>query len=468
MHLTSRQSKILKWVGYPLLAIVTFVFTLAYTFPYDRLKDKIIEGLNEKYDVSIMSVEPTLVPGTFVIETMVLRTRPKTPGEKPVIILIDEIEVDIGVMSAVLWSMDMAKIGIEVEAKVAGGSLDLSVEHDKGDNTLVLAAHTKMLPIASMPGVRDAVGLPMTGGLSADLNVTLPGGKWNKADGHVKFSCIGCTVGDGVAKMKMKPPPGAANSRRSQSRALFASDGLTVPRLNLGAVLGEIDIKKGSGEIKTFSARSKDGFLSMEGEIEFKDSFKETLFPGCMTFGFSDELKERSPKFMGIEAGLPPKAKQADGSYSIPTKGKLVELRFDVRRQCGSKSSGNDAVSRKRSRPEITTAAADKAAEIRKMPALGLIEEANAKKDDAGPEEKDESTESGPKLGRGFQDIKDRADVLNAKDEEAAGRDDDEAAEDEGEAEEDEDEGDSEDNEENGEEEVVDGPEDGDDGPAIE
>lgn len=443
MRLTSSQRKALKWVGYPLLALLTFVFTLAYTFPYDRLKDKIVEGLSDKYDVKIVSVEPTLVPGTFVINTMVLTTRPKTADEKPVTILIEEIEVNVGVISAVLWSVDIASIGVDIEAKIAGGALGLEIEHEKGSNTISLAAHTKMLPIGSLPGVAEAVGLPMTGGLTADIDITLPKGKWSKADGSVKFSCVGCTVGDGVAKMKMKPPPGGANNRRAKRRSLFAGDGLTVPRLNLGAVLGEIDIKKGEGEIKTFSAKSQDGFLSMTGDINFKDPFKETLFPGCMTFGFSEDLKNREPKFMGIEAGLPPKAKQADGSYSIPTKGKLVELRFDVRRQCGEKS-GSANVASKRSRPKITTPKKDeKKVEPRKMPDLSKDEKANNES-----KSKDDSTESGPKLGGGFKDIKERAEILNAKEKnETLARDEDEADEDEGEAE-DEDEGEAKDDDE--------------------
>ncbi len=429
LNLTTRQTKILKWVGYPLLAILTFVFTLAYTFPYDRLQDKIIAGLSQKYDVSIISIEPSFMPGTFVINTMVLRTRPKTADEKPVIVLIDEIEVDVGVISAVFWSIDMAKIGVEIEAKIAGGSLELELEHDKGNNTVMLAAHTDMLPIGSMPGVREAVGLPMTGGLSADMRITLPKGKWSKADGSIKLSCVGCTVGDGVAKMKMKPRPGRA-SARTRRRSIFAGEGLTVPRINLGAMLAEISIKKGKGKIETFAAKSKDGFLDMTGEILFKDPFKETLFPGCMSFGFSEDLKEREPKFMAIEAGLPPKAKQEDGSYAIPTKGKLAQLRFDVRRQCGQSGGGDKKSSGKRSRPRITTSGTTGDKE---KPSLTKVipdaVKAVSKDIDAGEKKSDEkkpdenSTESGPTLGKGLRGIKDR-NTIGAKELIARDRDD--------------------------------------------
>lgn len=350
MHLTSKQKRILAWVGYPLLVLVVFTFTLAYTFPYDRLKDKIVVGLQEKYDVSIASIEPTLVPGTIVIKTIVLRTRPKTPDEKPVAILIDELEVNVGLISAAFWYMDLATVGVEVNAVIEGGTLALEVEHEKGSKTLSVVASTKMLPLESLPGVTEAVGLPMTGGLNADVSLTLPKGKWAKASGKVKLSCVDCTVGDGVTKMKMKPNPKRRRSRRFEA---FSKEGVTVPKLNLGAMLAEIKIKKGKGKIVTLAAKSADGFLNIEGEIDFKDPFKETLFPACMKFGFSDELKQREPKFMGIESGLPPKAKQEDGSYAIPTKGKLVALQLNVRKQCGGAKATNEPA--KRDRPTITT-----------------------------------------------------------------------------------------------------------------
>jgi type II secretion system protein N len=391
VHISARDKKIAKWVGYPLLALFTFIFTLAYTFPYDRLKDKIVEALNDKYDVSIASIEPTLIPGTFTINMMTLRTRPKTPEEKPITVVIKEVEINVGITSAILWSMDLAKVGVEVEAQMGTGSLEMAIEHDKGDNTLFVEATVNMLPIGSMPGVAEAVGLPMTGSLNADLTMSLPKGKWDEADGEIVFSCVGCTVGDGVAKMSLKPRPGAPQRRR---KALFQGEGLTVPKLQLGAVKGEIEVKDGKGTIKTMSAKSKDGFLTIEGDLVFKDPFKDSLFPGCMTFGFSEELKSREPKFMGIEAGLPPQAKQTDGSYSLPTKGKLVELRFDVRKQCGANSVSKPRDTAPRSRPRITTTDKDKdvdKVEPRKMPEIDTAAMAD-KKIDAGV------IESGPKL----------------------------------------------------------------------
>jgi hypothetical protein len=138
-------------------------------------------------------------------------------------------------------------------------------------------------------------------------------------------------VGDGVAKLKMRPPEG----RRPTRASAFAAEGMTVPRLTLGNAGAEIAISKGIGSIKRFDATSKDGWLKLEGRIEFKDPFALSTLPGCMTFRLSDELRQREPNFSNIEFMLPPRAKQQDGSFAIPTKGKLTALGWDVRSQCG-------------------------------------------------------------------------------------------------------------------------------------
>ncbi|MBA3463494.1 MAG: hypothetical protein H0T46_26295, partial [Deltaproteobacteria bacterium] len=51
-QLGRRTRLVLRYVGFFLLAVVTFVFALQLTFPYDRVKDKIVEALSTKYDVT--------------------------------------------------------------------------------------------------------------------------------------------------------------------------------------------------------------------------------------------------------------------------------------------------------------------------------------------------------------------------------------------------------------------------------
>jgi type II secretion system protein N len=331
IQLGARDKRIVKWVGYPLLALLVFLFVLGWTFPYERLQARVIDALDDKYDVTIADVHGTFFPGGVVFKMVMLKTRPTSPDEKPVVMLLDEVELDLSLLELLLGRAD-----VDLIARVGGGTIEGNLELSA--NMIEAELRTEGLPLASVPGLAGAVGLPMSGSLDLDLDVRLVGKKWKNAEGKIDLRCKGCTIGDGEARLKMAPPAG----RRPNRASAFAAEGVTVPRLDLGDARAVVAIDKGLGTIKEFAARSKDGWLKIDGKIEFKDPFGQSTMPGCMTFQLSDELRSREPTFSNIEFMLPPKAKQTDGSFAIPTKGKLSELRWDVHKQCGSSPVASD------------------------------------------------------------------------------------------------------------------------------
>jgi type II secretion system protein N len=339
-HLSGRQRRIARWAGMALLALASFLVTLKYAFPYERMKGKLIDALADKYDVTVGDVGGGFLPGTIVFEDVVLRPRPTVTGEKTSEIVFDEIVLDLGLDFGLMGAL-RKKAVFDVEAELGGGEIQAEVEI----STTLFETHveTEGLALANVPGVAAAVGLPMAGSLDATIDLRLPGGKWKNAEGRVAIDCDGCTVGDGVSKMSMTPSTSSSRRRRaSAAAAAWGAQGVTVPRLSLGETEVVVDISKGVGDIKSFAATSKDGWLKIEGKIEFRDPFPNTLFPGCMRFKLSDDLKQRAPDFGNIEYTLSEKVRQADGSFAIPTKGKLTELRWDVRRKCGGGSTEDD------------------------------------------------------------------------------------------------------------------------------
>ena len=114
MQLSQRSKKILRWVGYPLLAIFTFLVTLHLTFPYERLANKlIVEPLSAKYDVTIISVKRTLLPGGLILEGLVLRTRPTKPDELPTTTYFDEVRIDVGLLSLLNQRIDVDIVAVQ-------------------------------------------------------------------------------------------------------------------------------------------------------------------------------------------------------------------------------------------------------------------------------------------------------------------------------------------------------------------
>lgn len=322
MTLSERQRRILRWLGYPLLALVVFSFTLQLTFPYERVKDKVIELLSEQYDVQIVSASPTFLPGGMVLDGILLKSRPTRPDEEPTAIAIDSLTIDVG-----LFALLLGRISVDLVAEMGEGAIvgDISVSQAE----LAVEIGTEDLELESIPGLRGALGLPMKGGLDAELRVTLPEQRWDLAEGSFTMSCPDCVVGDGKSKIK---PKAQSNPRRT---SFFAAEGLTVPALNLGDLQGKISIISGKGVIEQFGAKSVDGDLQIHGTIEFGRTFGESRFgQACMKFRLSDTLKQREAEFGNVPSlmGAP---LDGEGFSNVIMSGKLAEMRWIAATSCG-------------------------------------------------------------------------------------------------------------------------------------
>ncbi len=335
MNLSGKQRKILRVVGFVVLALVVFVFALSWTFPYDRVKDRMVEALSAKYDVEISDVKPGIMPGKMIIESMKLTTRPNKKDEKPAIIFLERIEVNIGLLALIGRKLD-----VEIVASVPGGTVNVDLEESKAGRRVRIK--TDGLALGMLPWVKEAVGLPIAGPLHVEANIWLPGKKWKDAEGELSFNCTGCAVGDGKTKLTMSAPKNSKR-RRSKSTAIFASQGITVPKIKLGVAEGKLVIKKGVGKFETFGAKSKDGWLKLtDAEVKFADPVGRSTIPGCLRFAFSETLIGREERFTAIRFGWD-RVKQEDGSYAFPLKGRLEALRPNVRKRCKSVGGGDDS-----------------------------------------------------------------------------------------------------------------------------
>jgi len=338
IQLSDRQKKLVRWVGYPVLALFVFVFALFYTFPYEQLRDKLVEQVSQRYDITIASIGPTLVPGGIVLESVTLQDRPEDPDQVPSMMFFDEIEVDVGLLALLF-----GRLNVDLVAETASGTLEGSISSDspnlKSASELEVEVKTEGIQLGGIPGVREGVGLPVTGGLDAELKLVLPEMKFANAEGYLRFKCANCSIGDGVSKIKPRLPESKRNDPRYKRRLAMYGDGLTVPQIALGAAEASIVIDKGVGKIEKLSAVSPDGELVLTGEIKFADPFKNSTLPGCLRFRISEELKKREKDFGNIDLILDAK-RDDEGFFSFPTKGKLTTLQWDTRKPC--KGIGGD------------------------------------------------------------------------------------------------------------------------------
>jgi type II secretion system protein N len=313
-RLSEGQKRWARRIGYPALFVVVFIFALHFTFPYDRFEDLAHDALTEYYEVSDLDIGPGWWPGHVKVAGLALKTRPEHEGEKPIEFRIDSADVNVGFLALLGGGFE-----VDIDAEIGDGEVWVHVEQD--DETLEYEAETEGLPLKTVPGIKSVTGgVPIEGGLNAELSMVLPKGKWKEADGYLEFSCDGCTMGDGVAKIR-PTAPGQTNA--------FTNEGLTLPKLRLGKIGGRMAVKKGIGEFEKFEAKSPDGELYVEAEVRFDDPFKRSQVTGYLRFKSSDELKKREEKMADMETMMAGAGKRPDGTIGVKIgPGAIDKLRF--------------------------------------------------------------------------------------------------------------------------------------------
>lgn len=296
-NLGPRTRKALRIAGYIVLALITFVFALQMTFPYDRVKSKLEEALAEKYQVTIVDVERSWIPGRVYFKAVTLQTRPTKPDEPVTTIFINRLGVDVEFLPLLGGAAS-----VNLDATIGSGRISGNLKVGKDGTSVAFAGEglqSEMLPM------RDAIGLPMSGRVEFEFNLSLPNetqksGKtapnWQQAEGGARLACpSGCTFGDGKTKLKTK-----LKNARNQA---FAADGIEFGKVTLKSMLAKVEITKGQLTVTQFEAPSDDGALQVDYTMELQPTFGESMVTGCLRFNGSPSLLNREPKtFSAITA----------------------------------------------------------------------------------------------------------------------------------------------------------------------
>ncbi len=331
-HLGPRARKLARYVGIAVLGVVTFIFAFQLTFPFDRVKDKVIEALSEKYEVTIGDVERGIIPGRMYFKAVSLRTRPTKVGGVVTTFYIEQLEIDLG-----LFALLHGTVAIKLDAKIGPGHIKGHVALSKDATSIDIVGED--LPSASLP-TREVLGLPMSGKVRFAFNLELPiektkagklGPDWTKAEGSAELACpSGCTVGDGKTKLKM--------DLKNQRNNAFAEGGIDFGKVNIDTLLANVEIKNGKLDVTKFETKSADGELHVDFDMAFNQlDINNSMVTGCLRFNGSTSLLKREPKtHAAISATGAPLG--PDNLFHIKLDGPLREVRR-LGQVCGAAAS---------------------------------------------------------------------------------------------------------------------------------
>jgi type II secretion system protein N len=335
-HLSHRAQLVLRYFGIATFGLVVFAFALQWTFPYDRVKDRVLEQLNNSYDASILTIERGILPGHFTLKGVTLRTRPDpknattTIDAKGATVKVDEVpttffieKIDVNVHILPLLHMTGAA---DFDMKIGPGHISGDVSVSKSDFSIDLDGQA--LPSGSLP-MREALGLPMTGKVEFSVALDLPSevnkaGKtaidWTKAEGDFTFACpSGCTFGDGHTKLK----PKLKNSRNQA----FAADGIDFGKVNIESLVAKVEIKDGKLAVTKFETKSNDGELHVDFAMQLAPVLDDSVVTGCLRFKGSETLAKNEPKTYAALQTTGAPLNPADNLFHIKLTDKLRDMK---------------------------------------------------------------------------------------------------------------------------------------------
>jgi type II secretion system protein N len=307
-------------IGYPLFYVLCLAVFIPFTFPYDKVKERVVSSFNAdqranggQQELQIESLSGYWLTGVRMTGVTLL-SAPSEPGKPPTRLGIESATVRYSVLPALIGHSDL---GFDAEA--FDGEVSGSFEVHGKDKSL--DATVEAIDIGKVAPLIDVLGVPLEGKLGGSVHMVLPEGRVSRATGQVLLELKGTSVGDGKAKIK-----GA----------------LALPKLEVGTIAITADAKDGVLKLMKFGAGGKDLELQGDGRVTLREQVAESLWDLQVRFRINDPYRAKNDitksLFGGPGSSGPPlfeladpkisQSKRADGFYAWSVRGALARLDF--------------------------------------------------------------------------------------------------------------------------------------------
>jgi type II secretion system protein N len=312
-----RVRKILVSAAYGLFYWLMLVVFFFLTFPYDRVRERIVHDFNARQTepdplkLEIDSISSYWLSGVEADGLRLISTPAPDSNGKPAKPKVTTVEKAHARLS--LFSLLLGKRVVSFGAQAFGGSLDGSIQDSDAERVLDL--EMEGLDLGQTPVLAGLLGLPVAGKLSGTANLVTPEARLSKAEGKISFKLAGLSVGDGKAKIR---------------------DIIALPKLDAGELGLEAEVKSGQVTLTELAAKGPDLELSAEGTIRLRDQPGQSLLSLQAEFKFTDHYTNKDDMTRALFGpsgafDLDPKnhrAKRPDGFYGWRVGGTLNNPTF--------------------------------------------------------------------------------------------------------------------------------------------
>jgi type II secretion system protein N len=321
VSLSPRVRKIVSYSGYPLFYLgCLFVFSY-WTFPYDRLKERVLAefeasqaGSGAADRLEIGSLGPYWFSGLRA-RNVRLTTPSSTDPTKPVRIEAEEVHVRVSILPLLI-----GRVSVAFGADAFGGHLSGAIATSGGGRKLELSVAS--IDVGSVGPLAVMLGAPLAGRMTGSVDLNLPEQKLTKASGNLEFKIEDMSFGDGKTPIQGK---------------------IALPRLNVGSLLFSAEAKDGVLKIAKMGASGQDLDFVGEGKVGLQEPWSNSMTDVFLRFRFSDAYRGRNDmtkSLLGAPGSTAPAlfeladpriktSKRPDGYYGWHMVGLLKDARFD-------------------------------------------------------------------------------------------------------------------------------------------
>lgn len=307
-RIPDRFRRPLKWVGYPAFGFFMFFISLYLTLPKQRIQEQVETGVSDWLGAEVKVNESfglTLITGAGVTARGVsIIPKPANPADKKIRYDLDDVTVRFG-----LLQLMRGQSGARFTAHLARGAVNGSFRSVPEEGLLVLDVGGVQL--GGLPGLGGALGvpgMPIEGTVNFKADVTAPKNLLVESFGNASLEIEGGVIGDGKWKITVPSNP-------------YLAQGLTLPKIKLGAMKGNVVVEKGRATLQGVKTHSPDVDLELDGYIELRDPPSLSQLHLYLKLKPSDALLKREDKLDALVTVGGAVAKRDDGFFGLSISG---------------------------------------------------------------------------------------------------------------------------------------------------
>ena len=270
-------------LGYVAFFLVTFVIFAYLTFPWDRLKDYVVQEVERPvgpggvrspsgWELDIIDLSPSWLNGVSASGVRIAKRPALESDGPPMEMTLDRVDAH-----ASLLGLIFGRRGGSLRAEFAGGTADLDVAQSGAERQIDLTLDAVELRRVGI--LRAFVPIPLVGRVSGDVDLVL-GAEPTDTSGAVSLVVEGLTAGDGNAKL---PVPGMG-------------DGITLERVDAGDLTLAGEIEEGVLDLSTLAADGTDIELAGDGTLRFGKTLPRSMLDLLLYVKIKDAYRDRNDR----------------------------------------------------------------------------------------------------------------------------------------------------------------------------